>query len=157
MINSESAGNFGSSTGSSFAPALRIASSALAYESFASPVAPSNSVLTNPIRILSMLLAGGQLNAASVTVRSRPSGPCIACKTAAQSSTLRQMGPILSIVQQSAIAPYRLTRPNVGLSPVTPQVEEGDTIEPRVSVPIENPTSPAAVAAAGPADDPLEL
>src|SRR5215471_19770781 len=81
----------------------------------------------------------------------------MAYRTAAQSSTPRQMGPILSMVQHNAIAPKRLTRPKVGLSPVTPQVEEGDTIEPRVSVPIENPTSPAAVAAAGPADDPLEL
>src|SRR5262245_22223057 len=30
-------------------------------------------------------------------------------------------------------------------------------IDPRVSVPIENPTSPAAVAEPGPADEPLEL
>ena len=32
----------------------------------------------------------------------------------------------------------------------------GETIEPCVSVPIENPTSPAAVAEPGPADDPLD-
>src|SRR5260370_25185790 len=47
-------------------------------------------------------------------------------------------------------------RPYVGRKPVTPQVDEGETIEPSVSVPIENPTRPADVAEAGPADDPLE-
>ena len=31
----------------------------------------------------------------------------------------------------------------------------GDVIEPKVSVPIENPTSPAAVAEPGPAEEPL--
>src|SRR5207237_9945669 len=67
------------------------------------------------------------------------------------------IGPILSIVQLSAMAPWRLTRPYVGRSPTTPHVEEGEMIEPRVSVPIAKPTSPAAVAAPGPADDPLEL
>src|SRR5438477_4440666 len=74
----------------------------------------------------------------------------------AQSSTLRQIGPSLSIVHDRAIAPVRGTRPNVGRSPVVPQRVDGDEIEPRVSVPTENPTRPAAVAEAGPADDPLE-
>ena len=37
-----------------------------------------------------------------------------------------------------------------------PQVEEGEIIEPSVSVPIEKPTKPAAVADAGPADEPLD-
>ena len=40
---------------------------------------------------------------------------------------------------------------------MTPQVLDGEMIEPRVSVPIAKPTRPADVAAAGPADDPLEL
>src|SRR6266436_2472737 len=66
------------------------------------------------------------------------------------------MGPILSMVQLKPIAPKRLTRPYVGLKPVTPQVEDGETIDPSVSVPIENPTKPADVAEAGPADEPLE-
>src|SRR5260370_42300008 len=47
-------------------------------------------------------------------------------------------------------------RPYVGRKPVTPQVDEGETIEPSVSVPIENPTRPAEVAAAGPAEEPLD-
>src|SRR4029079_4168369 len=60
------------------------------------------------------------------------------------------------MVQLKPIAPYRLTRPYVGRSTVTPPRDEGETIEPSVSVPIEKPTRPPAVAAAGPADDPLE-
>ena len=52
--------------------------------------------------------------------------------------------------------PYRLTRPNVGRSPVTPQVRDGETMLPSVSLPMEKPTRPAAVAAPGPADEPLE-
>src|SRR5437764_730703 len=48
-------------------------------------------------------------------------------------------------------------RPYVGRRPTTPQVLEGEMIEPRVSVPMAKATRPADVAAPGPADDPLEL
>src|SRR5437764_13712104 len=85
-----------------------------------------------------------------------PSGPWIASNTSAQSSALRQIGPSLSIVQDNAIAPVRGTRPNVGRKPLTPHVRDGDVIDPLVSEPMENVTHPAAVADAGPADDPLE-
>src|ERR1041385_9254177 len=108
------------------------------------------------MRKVLIFVSGFQLNGASPTVMSFPSGPYSACSAAAQSSTPRQIGPILSMVQLNPIAPYRLTRPYVGRRPVTPHRDEGETIEPSVSVPIENPTRPAAVAAAGPADDPLE-
>ena len=37
-----------------------------------------------------------------------------------------------------------------------PQVRDGPMMDPEVSVPIDNPPSPAAVADAGPADDPPE-
>src|SRR5829696_10224893 len=87
--------------------------------------------------------------------RSRPSGPWMASSTSAQSSTLRQSGPSLSIVHESAMAPVRGTRPNVGRSPVAPLRVAGEEMEPRVSEPIAKPTSPAATADAGPADDPL--
>src|SRR5213593_2193044 len=80
----------------------------------------------------------------------------MALSAAAQSSTPRQSGPILSIVQLSPMAPKRLTRPYVGRRPVTPQRDDGETMDPSVSVPSENPIRPAAVADAGPADDPLE-
>src|SRR5262245_35516593 len=64
------------------------------------------------------------------------------------------MGPSLSRDQQSVIAPARGTRPNVGRSPVPPQRIAGLTMPPPVSLPIENATSAAAVAAPGPALDP---
>ena len=78
----------------------------------------------------------------------------MACSTSAQSSAERQIGPILSRVQESAMAPRRLTRPYVGRSPVTPQNAAGVMIEPEVSDPSANVTSPAATAAAEPLDDP---
>ena len=78
----------------------------------------------------------------------------IACSTSIASSTLRVIGPSLSSDQQSVIAPVRGTRPNVGRSPVTPQRIAGAMMLPPVSLPIEKPTSAAAVAAPGPALEP---
>ena len=52
--------------------------------------------------------------------------------------------------------PWRLIRPKVGRRAGSPQRAAGLKIEPLVSVPIANATHPAAVADAGPADDPLE-
>src|SRR5579859_5997616 len=87
---------------------------------------------------------------------SRLSGPEMARKTSKVSSTLRAMGPSLSSDQHRVIAPLRGTRPYVGRNPVTPQRMLGATILPPVSLPTENPTRPAAVAAPGPALDPEE-
>src|SRR4051794_16852358 len=72
------------------------------------------------------------------------------------SSTERVIGPSLSSDQQSVIAPVRGTRPNVGRRPVTPHRMLGLTMLPPVSLPMEKPTSPAAVAAPGPALEPDE-
>src|SRR5687767_10596787 len=80
----------------------------------------------------------------------------MAANTIAQSSALRQMGPTLSRLQQSTMAPLRPVAPNVGRRPVAPQRAEGEMIEPQVSVPIAKGRSPAAVAAAEPAEDPLD-
>src|SRR5580693_1065734 len=80
----------------------------------------------------------------------------MAFSTMAQSSTPRQMGPILSMVQLRAMAPWRLTRPYVGRSPTVPHTVLGETMDPSVSVPNANPTRPAEVADAEPADDPLD-
>src|SRR5712692_2557059 len=80
----------------------------------------------------------------------------MAWSTIAQSSTARQSGPSLSMLQESAMAPVRGTKPNVGRRPVVPQRVEGEEIEPSVSEPMLNATQPAAVTDAGPADDPLE-
>src|SRR5262245_65315325 len=82
------------------------------------------------------------------------SGPVIACSTSIASSTPRVIGPSLSSDQHNVIAPVRGTRPNVGRSPVTPQRIAGLTMLPPVSLPMENATSAAAVAAPGPALDP---
>src|ERR1035441_10753442 len=61
------------------------------------------------------------------------------------------------MVQLSAIAPYRLMRPYVGRSPTVPQAWLGEMIDPSVSVPSAKPTRPAAVDAAEPALDPLDV
>src|SRR5215471_17990658 len=87
---------------------------------------------------------------------SRLSGFAMVCITIAQSSAYRHIGPRRSWVQESAMTPYRLMRPKVGRRPVTPHRADGLRIEPLVSLPIENPTRPAAVADPGPADDPLD-
>ena len=68
----------------------------------------------------------------------------------------RRNGATFSMAPERPRQPNRLTRPKGGRKPVTPHRVHGDTMRPRVSVPMENPSSPAAVAAAGPADDPLD-
>src|SRR5277367_3248994 len=70
------------------------------------------------------------------------------------SSTLRVMAPSLSSDQHNVMAPVRGTRPNVGRSPVSPQRMLGAMMLPPVSLPMAKATSPAAVAAPGPALDP---
>src|SRR6516162_5381931 len=80
----------------------------------------------------------------------------MASSTRAVSSTDRQIGPSLSMLQESAMAPVRGTRPNVGRSPVVPHRVLGDEIDPSVSEPMAKATHPAAVAEAEPADDPLD-
>ncbi len=73
----------------------------------------------------------------------------------AQSCADREIGPALSIDQESVMHPARLTAPKVGLKPVTPQRAEGAMIDPNVSVPMAKATNPAEVAEADPADEPL--
>src|SRR5579871_2519193 len=97
-----------------------------------------------------------QLKGMSLTLMSRLSGFAITLITTAQSSAYRHKGPSRSCVHESAITPYRLTRPKVGRNPVTPHRAEGLRIDPEVSLPMPKATSPPAVADAGPADEPLE-
>src|SRR5256885_12069797 len=85
-------------------------------------------------------------------VGSSGSGPAIAAKTSAQSSAVRPIGPSLSSVQHSAMAPWRETRPYVGRSPVTPEKALGVTLEPEASLPTPNRTRPAATQAPRPLD-----
>ena len=82
------------------------------------------------------------------------SAPAIAASTSAASSAVRAIGPILSSVHESAIAPCRDTRPYVGRTPVMPQYADGVPIEPDVSLPSAYGTRPPATAAADPLDDP---
>ena len=49
--------------------------------------------------------------------------------------------------------PCRLTRPQVGLSPVTAQASEGNRIDPPVSEPSEPKHMPVTVATPEPLDD----
>ena len=55
----------------------------------------------------------------------------------AASRTVRHMGPALSCVWEMGMMPLRLTNPTVGLMPTVPLAEEGQTMEPSVSVPME--------------------
>ena len=93
---------------------------------------------------------------AAMERRSCRSAPFSAASTSAVSSTERQIGPTLSSELHSAMQPARLTRPKVGRRPVVPQRWLGEVIEPSVSVPMAKAQSPAAVALAEPALDPLE-
>src|SRR6185295_4054283 len=52
------------------------------------------------------------------------------------------------------MTPARLTRPNVGMRPTTPQYDAGPRIEPPVSEPNATGTIPAATAAPEPVDEP---
>src|SRR5206468_11703512 len=94
------------------------------------------------------------LNRRPDAVGSAASGPAIASSTTAQSSALRAIGPILSSVHESAIAPCRLTSPYVGRKPVTPQYADGVPMEPEVSDPSAYGTRPPATAAPEPLDEP---
>src|SRR5438093_13566831 len=89
-----------------------------------------------------------------LVVRSARSAPAIASRTAAQSSAVRAIGPSLSSVHESAIAPLRETSPYVGRSPVTPQYADGVPMEPEVSDPMAKGTMPAPTADPDPLDEP---
>jgi len=84
------------------------------------------------------------------------SGLLSACSTKSASSPPRVIGPSLSSVHDSVMAPVRGTRPNVDRRPTTPQRMAGAMMLPSVSLPRLKPTRPAAVAAPGPALLPLE-
>ena len=52
------------------------------------------------------------------------------------------------------MTPARLTRPNVGMRPTTPQSDAGPRIDPPVSEPSASGTRPAATAAPDPDEEP---
>ena len=81
------------------------------------------------------------------------SAPAMTPSIAAASAAVRVIGPIWSSESDSGNTPWRLTRPQVGLSPVTPLALEGKRIDPPVSEPSEPKQSPAAVATPEPEDE----
>src|SRR5436305_1499476 len=75
----------------------------------------------------------------------------------AASRTVRDIGPAVSWLCAIGIIPARLIRPNVGLIPTIPFADEGQTIEPSVSVPTATAHKLAEVAAPEPELDPHAL
>src|SRR5947209_13337208 len=98
--------------------------------------------------------ACGSHPGAPSVVGSSKSGPAIAAAISAQSSAVRVSGPTVSSVNDSGIALARLTRPLVGLKPVTPQKCAGSRIEPPVSEPSAAWTRRAPTAVPEPDDEP---
>jgi len=64
------------------------------------------------------------------------------------------MGPGVSWVFEMGIIPDRLHNPTVGFMPTMPLKEDGETMEPSVSVPIDTAHKLAATATAEPELDP---
>src|SRR3989442_6114036 len=148
-------GSSGSSTSGTISATPRSASSAIVKFSATSPWTASITPLGTPIRKRPARASGpGMRNPRGTEDASSGCRPAIAASTSAQSSALRAIGPSLSMVHVSAIAPWRLTRPYVGRRPVMPQYAAGVRIDPEVSEPMANGTSPAATADPGPEDDP---
>src|SRR5204862_3377915 len=115
---------------------------------------PSSVPRRMPRRYRRVAGASGAWNRRPRADGSSGSAPAVAASTTPQSSAVWARGPSLSIVALSVIAPWRLTRPNVGRRPVTPQNAAGYWIDPQVSDPSVNGSSPAATAAAEPLEDP---
>ena len=81
---------------------------------------------------------------------SRGSTPVMGPSRVAASATVRAMGPVTSWLWAIGTTPERLVRPRVVLIPTRLLWEEGQTIDPSVSV----PSAPAARLAAGAVPDP---
>src|SRR5581483_10326834 len=88
---------------------------------------------------------------------SSASTPVNAPSTAAASATVRPNGPTVSWLCAIGITPARLVKPTVGLIPTTPLIEDGQRIEPSVSVPNEAAARLAETATAEPELEPQGL
>src|SRR5579863_2851044 len=75
----------------------------------------------------------------------------------AASRTVRHIGPAPSWLCEIGVMPVRLTRPTVGLMPARPLEDDGQTIEPSVSVPIPAAARFAEMPAPVPELDPQGL
>ena len=85
------------------------------------------------------------------------SGPAMAASSVAAPRTSRAIGPAVSCDSASGMMPLRLTSPSVGLMPTIPLIDDGQMIEPSVSVPTASGTRPVATATAEPLEDPQGL
>src|SRR5947208_16812573 len=88
---------------------------------------------------------------------SSKSAPFNTPQRVAASRTARHMGPALSWLWGIRITPARLTNPTVGLIPAKPFDDDGQTIEPSVSVPIPIAAMFAEIPAPVPELDPHGL
>src|SRR5262245_58454801 len=77
--------------------------------------------------------------------------------TMAASATVRAMGPVTSWLCAIGMTPERLVRPSVGLMPTSELWDDGQTIEPSVSVPRAAAARLAAIALPDPELEPHGL
>src|SRR6267143_6725333 len=85
------------------------------------------------------------------------SAPASAPSKIAASVTVRHIGPAVSWLCEIGMMPAPLISPSVGLTPTSEQADEGQTIEPSVSVPTPTAARLAAMAAPVPELDPQGL
>src|SRR5262245_10792823 len=147
-----SSGSFVSATVRPALPSTSTASSNAPATSFSTALGSGRMMATFSARAPST--ASGAGTGSSADQSSCGSWPAMTRSTASQSSAERASGPSLSIVQESAMAPWRDTRPNVGRTPLMPQKLAGQMMEPQVSEPSAKATRPAATDAPEPDDDP---
>src|SRR5262249_18024674 len=150
----------GKSTSTRVAPALAIASSAVANSAAILRLGPSywrgapGGGARGPLgwgEGGGARVAPGQPGGTPAVAASRGSGAreTMALSTAAASATVRPWGPTVSWVCEIGITPARLTSPTVGLMPTTPQLLAGPTMLPSVSVPMATAVEAAGTAAGG--------
>ena len=88
---------------------------------------------------------------------SRGSTPVMAPRTVAASATVRAMGPVTSWLWAIGTTPERLVSPRVGLIPTRALWDDGQTIDPSVSVPREAAARLAAMEVPDPLLEPHGL
>src|SRR5512145_2810866 len=94
---------------------------------------------------------------ASAVAGSRGSTPARTLSSAAASATVRHIGPAVSWLCAIGMMPARETRPTVGLMPTSELADDGQTMEPSVSVPMPAAARFAAMAAPVPELEPQAL
>lgn len=71
--------------------------------------------------------------------------------------TVRAIGPAVSWLAEIGMIPARETRPTVGLIPTRPHIDDGQTTEPSVSLPMPAAARFAEIAAPVPDEEPQGL